>query len=66
MTEDELSEAVDFINEHFVFLESKDGGLSTIDSIIDRAKQAVMRMGVRGLIIDPYNYIESGQSGGAQ
>lgn len=60
MTEDELSEAVDFINEHFVFLESKDGGLSTIDSIIDRAKQAVMRMGVRGLIIDPYNYIESG------
>jgi len=59
MTEDELGEAVDFINEHFVFLESKDGGLSTIDSIIDRAKQAVMRMGVRGLIIDPYNYIES-------
>tara|TARA_R100001509_G_scaffold146401_2_gene103372 strand:- start:242 stop:883 length:642 start_codon:yes stop_codon:yes gene_type:complete len=59
MTEDELGEAVEFINDHFVFLESKDGGLSTIDSIIDRAKQAVMRMGVRGLIIDPYNYIES-------
>jgi twinkle protein len=59
MTEDELGEAVEFINDHFVFLESKDGGLSTIDSIIERAKQAVMRMGVRGLIIDPYNYIES-------
>ena len=45
--EDELGEAVEFINDHFVFLESKDGGLSTIDSIIDRAKQAVMRKRVR-------------------
>ena len=61
MTEEELEEAIAFINEHFVFLESKDGGMSTIDSVIERTKQAVMRLGVRGLIIDPYNYIE--QSG---
>lgn len=62
MTEDELETAVEFINEHFVFLESKDGGMATIDSVIDRTKQAVMRLGVRGLLIDPYNYIEqSGQ-----
>ncbi len=62
MSEEELEESVDFINEHFVFLESKDGGMSTIDSVIDRTKQAVMRLGVRGLVIDPYNYIEqSGQ-----
>jgi twinkle protein len=58
MTEEELDEAVSFINDHFVFLESKDGGMSTIDSVIERTKQAVMRLGVRGLIIDPYNYIE--------
>jgi len=58
MTEEELEEAIVFINEHFVFLESKDGGMSTIDSVIERTKQAVMRLGVRGLIIDPYNYIE--------
>ena len=61
MTEEELEEAIVFINEHFVFLESKDGGMSTIESVIERTKQAVMRLGVRGLIIDPYNYIE--QSG---
>ena len=61
MTEEELEEAIVFINRHFVFLESKDGGMSTIDSVIERTKQAVMRLGVRGLIIDPYNYIE--QSG---
>tara|TARA_R110001583_G_scaffold21993_11_gene82986 strand:+ start:351 stop:2090 length:1740 start_codon:yes stop_codon:yes gene_type:complete len=58
MTEGELADAIEFINDHFVFLESKDGGMSTIDSVIDRTKQAVMRLGVRGLIIDPYNYIE--------
>ena len=58
MTEEDLADAVEFINDHFVFLESKDGGMSTIDSVIDRTKQAVMRLGVRGLVIDPYNYIE--------
>ena len=58
MSEDELSEAMSFIEDHFMFLESKDGNLSTIDSIIDRTKQAIMR-GANGLLIDPYNYIES-------
>ena len=58
MSEDELSEAMSFIEDHFMFLESKDGNLSTIDSIIDRTKQAIMR-GANGLLIDPYNYVES-------
>jgi len=57
MTKTELNEAVTFINNHFCFLQSKDGSLSTIDSIINRTKQAVMRMGCQGLVIDPYNYI---------
>lgn len=62
MTEEELEESMTFIDNHFVFLESKDGGMATIESVIDRCKQAVMRLGVRGLVIDPYNYIEqSGQ-----
>ncbi|NCW69616.1 MAG: topoisomerase, partial [Marivivens sp.] len=54
----ELDHAMKFIDEHFVFLDQKDGVVATIDSIIDRAKQAVLRLGVRGLVIDPYNYIE--------
>jgi len=58
MTDQELAEASEFVDKHFVFLDSRDGVVSTIDSIIDRAKQAVMRLGVRGLVIDPYNYIE--------
>ena len=58
MTSDERDYALAFLNQHFVFLQSHDGAPSTVQSIIDRTKQAVMRMGVRGLVIDPYNYLE--------
>ena len=58
MDEDQLNEAFDFIDKHFVFLDSRDGAVSTIDSLIERFKQSVMRLGVRGIIIDPYNMIE--------
>jgi len=58
MSADERDYALAFLNEHFVFLQSHDGAPSTVQSIIDRTKQAVMRMGVRGLIIDPYNYLD--------
>lgn len=60
MSDDEMDEGIGFIDKHFVFLESKDGAMATIDSIIDRTRQAVMRLGVRGLVIDPYNYIDMG------
>jgi twinkle protein len=60
MDEDERDYALKFLNDHFVFLQSHDGAPATVQSIIDRTKQAVMRMGVRGLIIDPYNYLDMG------
>ena len=62
MDQNDLAQAKEFVNNHFAFLDSRDGDPTTIDSIIDRAKQAVMRLGVRGLVVDPYNYIA--QSGG--
>jgi len=58
ITADERDYAVAFLNHHFVFLQSHDGAPATVQSIIDRTKQAVMRMGVRGLIIDPYNFLD--------
>tara|TARA_R110002126_G_scaffold49359_2_gene136766 strand:+ start:1340 stop:3100 length:1761 start_codon:yes stop_codon:yes gene_type:complete len=63
MAEEEKNDAMKWINKHFLFLEQRGGESATIDSILDRAKQAVMRLGVRGLVIDPYNYIaqSSGQ-----
>ena len=39
-------------------MHQSDGSLSTIESIIERLKVAVLRYGVRGAIIDPYNYIQ--------
>jgi twinkle protein len=55
----EREKALGFINDHFCFLESMAGGGTSMESIIDRTKQAILRMGVRGLVIDPFNYIDS-------
>ena len=58
MTEDEQKEAFKWVNDHFLFIDTNGEEPSTLDSILERAKVAVKRMGVRGLVIDPYNYIE--------
>jgi len=58
MNREELHEAMTFINSHFVFLENKSGELSTMESILSRTRDAILRMGIRGLIIDPYNFID--------
>ena len=62
MTESDLNAAMDFISKHFVFLESRDGSLPTIDSLLQRCKAAILRLGVRGLVIDPYNFLDLGKS----
>lgn len=58
MTPDELKRGKEFVQSNFSFLYQADGSLSSIESIIERLKVAVMRHGVRGAIIDPYNYIQ--------
>lgn len=57
MTSAELDTAKRFISNHFSFVHQSDGSLSTLDSIIERLKVAVLRHGIRGAVIDPYNYI---------
>ena len=32
--------------------------MATVEDIIERLKIAVMRHGIRGAVIDPYNYIQ--------
>lgn len=54
MSPEELEEAIDWVNRHFVIIQTKD---NTIDSIIEAAKASVLRYGVHGLIADPYNFI---------
>ena len=58
MTPSDRDWALDWIDEHFSFMDYRKGGPSTIDGILDMASAAVMRMGARVLVIDPYNYIQ--------
>jgi len=58
MTEEEMEAGLAWINQNFVFMEQSDGTSATIDQILDRATAAVRRIGVRILVIDPYNYID--------
>jgi twinkle protein len=58
MTDIEKKDAFKWVKEHFLFIDTNGEEPSTLDSILDRARIAVKRMGVRGLVIDPYNYIE--------
>lgn len=58
MDEAMRAKALAWVNDHFFFLHQRDGSLSTLDDIIDLTKTAVMRYGVRGVAVDPYNYIE--------
>ncbi len=58
MTDQEKDDAFEWVQEHFLFIDSQGEEPSTLDSILDRARAAVKRMGVRGLVIDPYNYID--------
>lgn len=58
MTEAEHAQAFKWVNEHFVFIDTNGDEPSSLDSILSRAATAVNNMGVRGIVIDPYNYIE--------
>lgn len=58
MSEGDRDSAFKWVKDHFLFMDSETVGAAPIDSVLDRAKAAVARMGIRGLVIDPYNYID--------
>jgi len=62
MNEDERDNALKFIDEHFIFIDFMNGEPATIDSILEKSIGAVRQLGCRGLVIDPYNYIEMDKS----
>lgn len=57
MTRSELRDAAKFCNDHFVWIQARSGDLMNISELIMSARDAIHRMGCRGLLIDPYNYI---------
>lgn len=62
MTEEELRASIGWLNEMFFFIEAHDK-IPTIDWLLSKAKSAVGRHGVRGIVIDPYNEIDARRDG---
>lgn len=63
MSMTELEWAKEWVAENFMFMDATKGSPTDIDGILDVASAAVMRMGCRILVIDPYNYITVDRSG---
>jgi len=66
MNDEEKGRSFKWVNDHFLFLDSETVEPATIDSILDRAQAAVARMGIRGMVIDPYNYIDMKNRGDSE
>lgn len=62
MTRNQLMMAMEDLDQNFHFIESEDE-IPTIDWLLGKAKAAVLRHGVRGIIIDPYNEIDATRDG---
>ena len=57
MTEADLHSAIEWLDDHFHLIRFDDE-VPTLEAILDKARAAVIRHGIRGLVIDPYNEIE--------
>jgi twinkle protein len=58
MSQLEMDNAFKWVCDHFMFMDTSADEPNTIDSILSRAKYAISQMGIKGMVIDPYNYIE--------
>lgn len=59
MSREDASRGAAFVRNHFHFISFQDSDeLPTIDWILDKARALVLRHGIRGLVIDPYNYVQ--------
>ena len=62
MTEDEMNQAVKWINGHFHFIETKEH-TPNVEKLLEIAKGAVKKYGVNGIVIDPYNEVDATRTG---
>ena len=57
LNKDEFDYSIGVIDQYFSFININKVDV-TVDGIIDKARELVQRKGIKGLIIDPWNYIE--------
>lgn len=53
-----LREGIRWLDEHFSLIRCDDEELPSVDWILNLARAAVMRRGIKGLVIDPYNELD--------
>ncbi|KAJ0018428.1 hypothetical protein Pint_11339 [Pistacia integerrima] len=58
MTEEELEQGKQWLSDTFSLIRCENDALPSIQWVLELAKAAVMRHGVRGLVIDPYNELD--------
>tara|TARA_R100001129_G_scaffold98911_1_gene67327 strand:+ start:1328 stop:3073 length:1746 start_codon:yes stop_codon:yes gene_type:complete len=59
MTQEDKDYSESWIREHILFQDYMDGDMPTIESILEKGASAVMRFGIRILVIDPFNFIQT-------
>ena len=62
MSKNEMVDALEFIHKHFYFIETKEA-IPSIDLILNIAKSAIYKHGIKGLVIDPFNEVSAIRSG---
>ncbi|GAB2280877.1 hypothetical protein Dimus_015500 [Dionaea muscipula] len=58
MTLEELEQGKEWLSNTFYLIRCEDDSLPNISWVLELAKAAVLRHGVRGLVIDPYNELD--------
>lgn len=58
MSPAELQRAKAWLNDTFYLIRHEDDELPSIDWVLGLARAAVMRYGIRGLLVDPYNELD--------
>ncbi|CAL9043305.1 twinkle homolog protein, chloroplastic/mitochondrial-like isoform X1 [Musa acuminata AAA Group] len=62
MSVQELEQGKKWLNDTFYLIRCEDDSLPSIDWVLELAKSAVVRYGIRGLVIDPYNELDHQRS----
>jgi twinkle protein len=61
MTQAEFDDAIQWIDAHYTFILPE---LPTVETLLKTASQLVLRHGIQGLVIDPWNEIDHSRLGG--
>jgi twinkle protein len=63
MNQKELEWAIGFLDQNFFFFDTEEAE-TTVDGIINKATELVLRHGINGLYINPWNWIEHNRENG--